>query len=107
VETAHALNGGALTNLYRNPANVDGTDYLLSRKTVLGVFPETEKDGFIRIEAYDPVGRAYRRNLYIKISTISYVTRIYGLLFCSRLPRERTLRRRLTAAKPCSPAHLS
>jgi uncharacterized protein YgiM (DUF1202 family) len=59
-------------NLYRSPTNVDATDYILSRKTVLGVLPETEKDGFIRIEAYDPVRRTYRKNLYIKISTISY-----------------------------------
>jgi uncharacterized protein YgiM (DUF1202 family) len=59
-------------NLYRSPTNVDVTDYILSRKTVLGVFPETEKDGFIRIEAYDPAERAYRKNVYVKISTISY-----------------------------------
>jgi uncharacterized protein YgiM (DUF1202 family) len=59
-------------NLYRSPTNVDATDYILSRKTVLGVLPETEKDGFVRIEAYDPVRRTYRKNLYIKTSTISY-----------------------------------
>jgi hypothetical protein len=39
---------------------------------VLGVFQETEKDGFIRIEAYDPVIQTYRRNLFIKTSAISY-----------------------------------
>jgi hypothetical protein len=38
-------------NLYRSPKNVDATDYVLLRKTALGVFPETEKDGFIQIEA--------------------------------------------------------
>jgi hypothetical protein len=59
-------------NLYRSAKNVDATDYILSRKTVLGVFPETEKDGFIRIEAYDPVNQAYRKNLFIKTSAISY-----------------------------------
>ncbi|MDR0684640.1 MAG: SH3 domain-containing protein [Spirochaetaceae bacterium] len=59
-------------NLYRSPKNVDASDYVLFRKTVLGVFPETEKDGFIRIEAYDPVNQAYRRNLFIKTSAVSY-----------------------------------
>jgi hypothetical protein len=51
---------------------VDASDYILPRRTVLGVFPETEKDGFIRMEAYDPVSQAYRRNLFIKTSAISY-----------------------------------
>jgi hypothetical protein len=59
-------------NLYRSAKNVDATDYILSRKTVLGAFPETEKDGFIRIEAYDPVSQAYRKNLFIKTSALSY-----------------------------------
>jgi hypothetical protein len=59
-------------NLYRSAKNIDASDYILPRRTVLGVFPETEKDGFIRIEAYDPVNQAYRRNLFIKTSAISY-----------------------------------
>jgi uncharacterized protein YgiM (DUF1202 family) len=59
-------------NLYRSPVNIDVSDYILPRKTVLGVFPETEKDGFIRIEAYDAEREIYRRNLYIRTSAISY-----------------------------------
>jgi hypothetical protein len=59
-------------NLYRSAKNVDASDYILSRKTVLGVLPETEKDGFIKIEAYDPVNQTYRRNLFIKTTAISY-----------------------------------
>jgi hypothetical protein len=59
-------------NLYRSPKNVDASDYILSRKTVLGALPETEKDGFIQIEAYDPERKVYRRNLFIKTSAISY-----------------------------------
>jgi uncharacterized protein YgiM (DUF1202 family) len=59
-------------NLYRSAKNVDASDYILPRGTVTGVFPETEKDGFIQIEAYDPVNQAYRRNLFIKTSAISY-----------------------------------
>jgi hypothetical protein len=71
--------GGALAvvtdeiaNLYRTPRSVDASDYILPRKTVLGVFPETEKDGFIRIEAYDPVSGVPRRNLFVRTSAISY-----------------------------------
>ncbi|MDR0451922.1 MAG: SH3 domain-containing protein [Treponema sp.] len=59
-------------NLYRSPRNIDVTDYILPRKTVLGAFPETEKDGFVQIEAYDPVSQTYRRNLFIKTASISY-----------------------------------
>ncbi|MDR1239050.1 MAG: SH3 domain-containing protein [Treponema sp.] len=59
-------------NLYRSAKNVDATDYILPRKTVLGTLSETEKDGFIQIEAYDPVNQTYRRNLFIKTSAISY-----------------------------------
>jgi hypothetical protein len=58
-------------NLYRSAKNVDASDYILPRGTVLGVFPETEKDGFIRMEAYDPANQAYRKNLFIKTSSIS------------------------------------
>ncbi|MDR1047921.1 MAG: hypothetical protein LBL64_09100, partial [Treponema sp.] len=58
--------------LYRTPQNVDASDYVLSRGIVLGAFQETEKDGFIRIEAYDPAIQTYRRNLFIKTSAISY-----------------------------------
>jgi uncharacterized protein YgiM (DUF1202 family) len=59
-------------NLYRSPVNIDVSDFILSRKTVFGVFPETEKDGFVRIEAYDPERKTYRRNLYIRTFAISY-----------------------------------
>jgi hypothetical protein len=59
-------------NLYRSPKNVDVTDYILPRKIVLGVFPETERDGFVQIEAYDPVNQTYRRNLFIRTAAVSY-----------------------------------
>jgi hypothetical protein len=58
--------------LYRSAKSVDASDYVLPRRTVLGVFPETEKDGFVRIEAFDPVKETYRRNLFIKISALSF-----------------------------------
>ncbi|MDR1300859.1 MAG: SH3 domain-containing protein [Treponema sp.] len=72
VGGALAVVTGEKANLYRSPVNIDVSDYILSRKTVFGVLPETEKDGFIRIEAYDPERKAYRRNLYIRTSAISY-----------------------------------
>jgi hypothetical protein len=58
--------------LYRSAKSVDASDYILPRGIVLGAFLETEKDGFIRIEAYDPVNQAYRRNLFIKTAALSY-----------------------------------
>jgi hypothetical protein len=58
-------------NLYRSAKNIDASDYILPRGVVLGVFPETERDGFIRIEAYDPAAQTYRRNLFIKASAVS------------------------------------
>jgi uncharacterized protein YgiM (DUF1202 family) len=72
VNTVLAVVVDEKANLYRSPRNVDVTDYILSRKTVLGTFRDTEKDGFIKIESYDPDGKAYRRNLFIKTSAISY-----------------------------------
>jgi hypothetical protein len=59
-------------NIYRSPRNADATDYILSRKIVLGVLPETERDGFIQIEAYDPVNQTYRRGLFVKTAALSY-----------------------------------
>jgi hypothetical protein len=58
--------------LYHSAKSVDVSDYILPRRTVLGTFPESEKDGFIQIEAYDPVNQAYRRNLFIKVSVLSF-----------------------------------
>jgi uncharacterized protein YgiM (DUF1202 family) len=72
VNTVLAVVVDEKANLYRGFRNVDVTDSILSRKTVLGVFEDTEKDGFIKIEAYDPEQKTYRRNLFIKTATISY-----------------------------------
>jgi hypothetical protein len=57
--------------LYRSAKSVDASDYILPRGIVMGVFPESEKDGFIQIDAYDPVNQAYRRNFFIKTSAVS------------------------------------
>jgi hypothetical protein len=58
--------------LYRGPRAIDATDYILPRRIVVGLYPETERDGFVQIEAYDPAIQTYRRNLYIKTAALSY-----------------------------------
>jgi hypothetical protein len=63
---------GEKANLYRSARNVDVSDFVLPRGIVVGVFPETETDGFVRVEAYDPAAQVYRRNLFIKNTSISY-----------------------------------
>jgi hypothetical protein len=72
VDSVPAVVSDEKANLYRSPKNVDATDYILSRRTVLGAFPGTERDGFIRIDAYDPADQAYRKDLFIKTSALSY-----------------------------------
>jgi len=39
--------------LFRTPRNVDVTGTILSQKTVLVYFPETERDGFVEVRGYD------------------------------------------------------
>jgi len=41
------------TNLYRTPRIVDVTGTVLSRKTVVVYYPETQKDGFVEVRGYD------------------------------------------------------
>lgn len=72
VNTVLAVVVDEKANLYRGFRNVDVTDYILSRKTVLGVFEDAKKDSFIKIEACDPEQKTCRRNLFIKTSAISY-----------------------------------
>jgi len=57
-------------NLYKTAKAVDVTGQILSRKTIVGLFPETESNGFVEIKAYDPVSRAYRQN-FIRVISIS------------------------------------
>jgi hypothetical protein len=57
-------------NLYRTPKNIDVTGNILSRKIVVAYFPETERDGFVQIRAYDSIADAYRSN-YIRMISLS------------------------------------
>jgi len=56
--------------LFKSAKAVDATSTILSRKTVVVCFPETQNGGFIEIKAYDPEAQAYRQN-FIRTSSIS------------------------------------
>jgi len=58
------------TILFKSAKAVDATSTILSRKTVVVCFPETQSGGFIEIKAYDPEAQAYRQN-FIRTSSIS------------------------------------
>jgi hypothetical protein len=57
-------------NLYKSPRNVDVSNDILPIKTVLVYYPDTEKDGFVEIKAYDAAAQI-TRNSFIKVSSIS------------------------------------
>jgi hypothetical protein len=57
--------------IYRNPQNVAATGNILSVKTVLAFFPETEKDGFVEFKAYDAGNQTLFRDSFIKTAVIS------------------------------------
>lgn len=60
-------------NLYRSPKVVDVSGTILSRRTVVVYYPETENGGFVEVRAYDPERQAYVRtdNNYLRFSSIS------------------------------------
>jgi hypothetical protein len=58
-------------SLYKSPKAIDVTGLILPRKTLLVLFPETERDGFVEIKAYDPEAQAYRQNSFIRAASIS------------------------------------
>jgi hypothetical protein len=57
-------------NLYRTAKSTDVTGDLISRKTVLVYFPETESGGYVEIKAYDPVVEFYRQS-FMRLSSLS------------------------------------
>lgn len=57
-------------NLYKSPKNIDVTGTILSRKVVAVYFPETERDGFVQVRAYDSTADAYRSN-YVRMISLS------------------------------------
>jgi len=60
-------------NLFSSPRAVDVTGTVLSRRTVVVYYPETESGGFVEIDAFDPVTQGYvRANAkYIRLSSLS------------------------------------
>ena len=60
-------------NLYRSPKVVDVSGTILSRRTVVVYYPETENGGFVEVRAYDPERLAYVRtdNNYVRYTSIS------------------------------------
>lgn len=60
-------------NLYRSPKAVDVTGSIISRKTIVIYYPETESNGFVEIKAYDPETQAYIRqdNKFVRLSSLS------------------------------------
>jgi len=57
--------------LYKSAKAVDATSTILSRKTVLVCFPQTESGGYIEIKAYDPEAQTYYKQNFIRTSSIS------------------------------------
>ena len=77
VFSSQFAEGGALAvvvkpaaNLFKAPKTVEVTSFILPFKTLAVYFPETERDGFVEIKAYDPVNKIPRRN-YIRMDSLS------------------------------------
>ena len=58
-------------NLFRTPNAIDVTGSIISRRTVLVYYPETESNGLVEIRAYDPEARANRHGNFVKFSSLS------------------------------------
>jgi hypothetical protein len=78
VIASNVAAGGALgvitgdkANVYRSPRTVDVTGSVLSVKTVLVYFPDTERDGFVEFKAYDPEAKALFSGNFIRLSAFS------------------------------------
>ena len=57
-------------NLFTSPRYIEVTGFTLPRRTVLVLFPETERDGFVEMIGFDTAARVNRRN-FIRTSSIS------------------------------------
>ena len=73
----HIAEAGALAvvvderaNLFTSPRSVDVTCQTLPRRIVLVISPETEREGFVEMVAYDPVPQVIRRS-FIRTGSIS------------------------------------
>jgi len=57
-------------NLFKTANSIDVTGQIISRKTIVVMFPETENGGFVEIRGYDPEAQANRQN-FIRLASIS------------------------------------
>ena len=76
----HIAAGGTLAvvteeraSLFRSPRTVDVSNVILSRRTVVVYYPETEVDGFVEVRGYDSVRRANveQNNRFLRLNTLS------------------------------------
>ena len=76
----HVAVGGRLAvvvddraQLHRSPKSIDVSGVILSRRTVVVYYPETEDGGFVEVRAYDSVRQAYvtSANAYVRSSSLS------------------------------------
>jgi hypothetical protein len=60
-------------NLFRSPRAVDVSGTILPRGTLVVYYPETERDGFVEVRAYDPAAQIYVRsnNNNIRLASLS------------------------------------
>jgi len=61
------------TNLFRSPRAVDVSGTIIPSRTLVVYYPETERDGFVEIRAYDPISQTYIRtnNNNIRLTSLS------------------------------------
>jgi hypothetical protein len=59
--------------LYRSPSAIDVSNVILSRKTIVVCYPETEGGGFIKVAGYDTERQAFiqSNNNYVRTTSIS------------------------------------
>ena len=76
----HVAAGGSLAvvtderaNLFRSPRTVDVSGVILSRRTVVVYYPDTETDGFVEVRGYDIERRANveQNNRFLRLNTLS------------------------------------
>ncbi|MCL2793277.1 MAG: hypothetical protein FWD87_09320 [Spirochaetaceae bacterium] len=60
-------------NLFRAPRPVDVSGIILSRKSVVVYYPETENNGFLQVRGFDPARQANIAldNNYVRLSSLS------------------------------------
>lgn len=61
------------TNLFRSPKTVDVSGVILTRRSVVIYYPETEDNGFVEVRGYDIGRREYvnPNNSFVRLSSLS------------------------------------